>query len=64
MRDVIQYLNSHASTIYRLLARGEIPRFKLGGDWRFRRSDVDNWIFNLCSAVRIVRNHCACGMEG
>jgi hypothetical protein len=36
----------------------------LGGDWRFRRSDVDNWIFNLCSAVRIVRNHCACGMEG
>src|SRR5690606_31117018 len=29
---------------YRLAASGEIPAFKLGGTWRFRRSELDRWI--------------------
>ena len=24
--------------------RGELPAFKVGGQWRFRRSDLDAWI--------------------
>lgn len=33
-----------ARTIYRLAASGEIPAFKLGGTWRFSRSDIESWI--------------------
>jgi excisionase family DNA binding protein len=42
--DIAQYLHCHISTIYRLLGQTQIPAFQLGGDWRFFRSDVDNWI--------------------
>ena len=31
-------------TVYRLAQSGEIPAFKLGGTWRFRRSELDRWI--------------------
>lgn len=31
-------------TVYRLAQQGEIPGFKLGGTWRFRRSELDRWI--------------------
>jgi excisionase family DNA binding protein len=44
VRDVAAYLNCHYSTVYRLLRSGAIPGFRLGGDWRFRREDLDRWI--------------------
>ena len=28
----------------RLAANGQIPAFKLGGTWRFRRTELDRWI--------------------
>jgi excisionase family DNA binding protein len=44
MGDVADYLQCHPSTVYRLLKGGEIPGFRLGSDWRFRRSELDKWI--------------------
>lgn len=31
-------------TLYRLTASGKPPAFRLGGTWRFRRNDLENWI--------------------
>jgi PTS system nitrogen regulatory IIA component len=31
-------------TLYRLLQRGELPGRKVGGQWRFRMSEVDYWL--------------------
>ncbi|MEW6694177.1 MAG: helix-turn-helix domain-containing protein [Pseudomonadota bacterium] len=42
--EVAAYLKAGKRTIYRLAASGEIPAFKLGGTWRFRRSELDQWI--------------------
>ena len=42
--EVAAYLKAGKRTIYRLAAGGEIPAFKLGGTWRFRRSELDRWI--------------------
>jgi len=39
-----EFLHCHQSTVYRLLKSGQIPAFKLGSDWRFRRSDIEAWI--------------------
>jgi excisionase family DNA binding protein len=42
--EVATYLKAGKRTVYRLAASGEIPAFKLGGTWRFRRSELDQWI--------------------
>jgi excisionase family DNA binding protein len=39
-----EYLLSHPSTIYRLLKNKRIPGFRVGSDWRFRRSAIDQWL--------------------
>lgn len=42
--EVALYLKAGKRTVYRLAQKGEIPGFKLGGTWRFRRSELDRWI--------------------
>lgn len=42
--EVAAYMKAGKRTVYRLAADGKIPGFKLGGTWRFRRSDLDKWI--------------------
>ena len=42
--EVATYLKAGKRTVYRLAQQGEIPAFKLGGTWRFRRSELDRWI--------------------
>ena len=39
--EVAAYLKAGKRAIYRLAQEGEIPAFKLGGAWRFRRSELD-----------------------
>lgn len=41
---VAAYQKAGKRTVYRLAASGKLPAFKLGGTWRFRRIDLDNWI--------------------
>ncbi len=42
--EVATYLKAGKRTVYRLAASGKLPAFKLGGMWRFRWSDLDQWI--------------------
>ena len=42
--EVAIFLKVGKRTVYRLAAAGEIPAFKLGGSWRFRRSELEAWI--------------------
>ncbi|MCA0371418.1 MAG: helix-turn-helix domain-containing protein [Proteobacteria bacterium] len=44
IKDVAEYLKLNEKTTYRLVASGKIPAFKVGGAWRFRQSDINNWI--------------------
>ena len=37
-------LHCHYATANRLARQGKIPSFKLGGGWRFLKSEVDKWI--------------------
>jgi excisionase family DNA binding protein len=41
IREVADYLKVTERTIYRLAAAKKIPAFKVGGSWRFSRSDID-----------------------
>lgn len=44
IKQVAVYLQVTERTIYRLAAVEGIPAFKVGGSWRFRRGDLDQWI--------------------
>ena len=43
IREVAGYLKLTEKTAYRLVAEGKIPGFKVGGSWRFRRSEIENF---------------------
>jgi excisionase family DNA binding protein len=44
LEEVAEFLRVHASTIYRLLKKGSIPAFKLGGEWRFNKESIEQWV--------------------
>lgn len=44
IKEVAAYLKLKEKTAYRLAAEGKIPGFKVGGSWRFKRSEVEKWI--------------------
>jgi excisionase family DNA binding protein len=44
LEEVAAYLKAGKRTVYRLASNGQIPAFKLGGTWRFRRAELDRWI--------------------
>ena len=44
IKQIAGYLNVTERTIYNLLQRGELPGFKVGVAWRFRKEDIDRWI--------------------
>lgn len=51
--EVAVYLKAGKRTVYRLAASGKLPAFKLGGTWRFRRSDLDKWIASRIGKVMV-----------
>ncbi len=42
--DVARYLNVHFKTVMHLVESGELPAYKVGRVWRYRKSDVDAWL--------------------
>ena len=42
--EVAQLLKVAEKTVYTMAQRGEIPAFKVRGQWRFKRADLDQWI--------------------
>ena len=44
IKELADYLKLKEKTAYALVAKGEIPGFKVGGSWRFRQKDIDSWI--------------------
>ena len=50
--EVAKYLKVGKRTIYRLVAEKKIPAFKVGGAWRFTRTDIEHWIEQQSTASR------------
>jgi excisionase family DNA binding protein len=42
--EVADYLKVTERTIYRLAGAKQIPAFKVGGSWRFSKTDIEAWI--------------------
>lgn len=44
VKEVAEYLRVNQRTVYRLAVDRKMPGFKVGANWRFKRSDIDVWI--------------------
>lgn len=42
--DLAGYLSVSRRTVYRLLEGNSIPAYRVGGQVRFRREDIDKWL--------------------
>jgi len=42
--EAADYLKMHVKTVCRLAKEGKIPARKVGSEWRFLRSVLDNWL--------------------
>lgn len=43
-REAAEYLGLHLITIYRLIKKGRLPAFRIGGQWRFKKDLLESWI--------------------
>lgn len=39
--EIAEYLRIHPYTVRRLARAGKLPGFKIGGQWRFNRKELD-----------------------
>ena len=44
IKEDADFLQIAEKTIYRLAAEGKIPAFKVGGSWRFKRKEIEDWL--------------------
>lgn len=44
LSEVAQMLKVAEKTVYTMAQKGDLPAFKVGGQWRFRRTDLNAWI--------------------
>ena len=44
VQDVADYLKLGKTKIYQYVQQGRIPGYKVGGQWRFNRGEIDQWI--------------------
>jgi len=56
VEQVAGYLSVDKFTVYRLIAQKEMPAFKVGNQWRFKRSLIDAWLMRN-SNVQRKKNH-------
>jgi len=45
--EAARFLRMHVKTALRLARQGKIPGCKVGGEWRFLRSELTEWLRGL-----------------
>jgi excisionase family DNA binding protein len=49
--EVAQLLKVAEKTVYTMAQKAELPCFKVRGQWRFRRQDLDTWMVAQVAGV-------------
>lgn len=52
LEQVAKYLNVDKFTVYRLLNDKQLPAFKVGNQWRFKRSLIERWLIKNSNVRR------------
>jgi excisionase family DNA binding protein len=52
LKDVAALLKVGEKTVYSMAQAAELPAFKVRGQWRFSRKDIDAWIEQQKRTIR------------
>ena len=44
VEEIAEHLKISKETVYRWLEKGKIPAHRVGKQWRFKPSEVDEWV--------------------
>jgi len=44
VKEVAEYLQLDEHTVYRMARKGEIPAYKIAGQWRFKKKLIEKWL--------------------
>lgn len=50
IKEAATYLRLNYMTVYKLAQKRRLPAFKVGGNWRFKRDVLDNWLTQQANA--------------
>ena len=53
VEQVAQRFGVNSATVYRLVQRGALPGFKVGGQWRFSPDMLEHWVVDQLTAERL-----------
>ena len=56
LREASQYLGISPDTLYKYLSEKQIPAFKLGNRWRFKKDLLDRWMEKKSERVPDIRS--------
>jgi excisionase family DNA binding protein len=53
--EACKFLGVHRNTLYKLIQAREIPAFRMmtGGRWKFRRSELEQWLEDKQTRARL-----------
>ena len=51
VREVAELLKIGQKTAYTMVQQGVLPAFRVRGQWRFRRADIEAWIARQVTAA-------------
>ena len=57
LRQASQYLGVSPDTLYRYICEGEVPAFKLGNRWKFKKAILDRWMERKMSEAFVGKKH-------
>lgn len=61
LRQASHYLGVSPDTLYRYVSEGQIPAFKLGNRWKFKKTILDRWMETKMSQARAPKRRKAGG---
>lgn len=45
VKEIALYLGIKRDTVYKWITRKNMPAHKIGRLWKFRKDEIDNWVF-------------------
>ncbi len=53
VEEVASRFGVNVTTVYRLVQKGALPAFKLGGQWRFSPEMLESWVADQVTIERL-----------
>lgn len=54
VKEVAKYLRMHMTSVYRLAKAGALPAHRVGGSWRFKKGEIEEWLKNRGNTPNVV----------